>query len=223
MSGFAKFKEARRVYANALPEWMDDYEKTGRMHNDPYLMDWDFSPIESMVWGDIRDMCLPFYPQMPVLNYFLDFGCPFLKIGIECDGKAWHDKEKDKARDARLASAGWMIFRIEGHECKRTVQTYRDGSDDDEIDWPTYYSLTSEGLLRAIKCKYFDGLPREGYEWRMEQTLFNHRSTPETWPAQYGNDQHGKGPQLIGDMMGEYLDLLHRRMNRGEQEPNTSP
>lgn len=71
-----KFLAIREAYALLLPEWMAEYEATGEMRQDPYFMDWDFTPIERNVWSDIREQGLPFYPQVPVLNYFLDFGCP---------------------------------------------------------------------------------------------------------------------------------------------------
>lgn len=196
---FAPFAEARTLYAQVLPAWMADYESTGNMWNDPYLMDWRFSPIERLVWGDIRGMCLPFYPQMPVLNYFIDFANPFLKIGIECDGKAWHDKEKDAARDVRLAAAGWMIFRIEGHECNRTIETYWDGDAEDAppFDSATYFGATAEGVLKAIKRRYFDNEAAQSF---LEgATLDSHRSTPETYPVPRQVAPRNDGPRLMSD------------------------
>jgi len=38
------------------------------------------SPIEFNVWSDIRSNGLMFYPQFPVLNYFIDFADPIRKI-----------------------------------------------------------------------------------------------------------------------------------------------
>lgn len=152
---FRKFLAIRKAYAAVMPEWMDEYEATGSMQQDPYFMDWEFTPIEQNVWGDIRTMGVPFYPQVPALNYFLDFACPFLKIGIECDGKAWHDYELDKARDARLSADGWMIFRIEGHECKRVIEPWEESEYDDKSELiQQYFITTSEGVISAIKRRY---------------------------------------------------------------------
>lgn len=211
MTDFNKFLEIRRTYAKLLPEWMAEYDRTGEMRQDPYFMDWEFTPIEQNVWGDIRTLGLPFYPQVPVLNYFIDFGNPFLKIGIECDGKAWHDYDLDRARDARLAAAGWMIFRIEGHECKRVVDIYPEDEEDDPEAAHRYYSATSEGILTAIKRKYFD---RPGPEdFRIEATLFDHRSTPENTIDRRAIVAD-RGPVLFRDALGGYLDLLVDRMER---------
>lgn len=82
----------------------------------PYLVEWDFTPIEWHVWSDIRGGGLPFYPQYPVGRYFLDFGDPHKKIGLEADGRAFHDKAKDKKRDEDLSAQGWRIFRVAGYE-----------------------------------------------------------------------------------------------------------
>lgn len=71
---------------------------------DPYA--WDMgairmTPIESWFWQDIRQANAVLYPQYPVAGCFLDFANPVAKVGIECDGHAYHlDKEKDRQRDA---------------------------------------------------------------------------------------------------------------------------
>lgn len=179
MSDFDKFLEIRRIYAHVLPKWMAAYKETGRQMHDPYLMDWEFTPIEYSVWQDIRCAGLPFFPQMPVLNYFLDFGNPFLKIGIECDGKQWHDKERDAIRDARLSAEGWEIYRIPGHECKRTVSVEDFG---DQSERPSagelsrYYMDTSEGLIDAIKFQYFGGDIPYDSRLAVSSTLIKHQT-----------------------------------------------
>lgn len=179
MSNFDTFKEIRRIYENVLPKWMAEYKKSGRMMHDPYLMDWQFSPIEQRVWGDIRCEGVPFYPQIPLLNYFIDFGNPFLKIGIECDGKEWHDKERDAVRDERLGRAGWVIFRIPGHECVRSVDMDKLPSGNDIVDHEAtvrYYMSTSEGLLHAINVHYFGAQSDPDYELACKSTLAKHQT-----------------------------------------------
>lgn len=213
MSDFSRFLAIREAYRDILPEWIARYERTGDMRNDPYFMHWDFTPIEHNVWSDIRTLGLPFYPQVPVLNFFIDFGNPFLKIGIECDGKAWHDSDLDHARDEKLAAAGWMIFRIEGHECKRVVDAYQEFEEEDREQVTKFYQSTSEGVLTAIKRKYFDGHVPEADEYLIESTLFNHRSTPETFPVRRPLAP-SKGPRRMSEMMDDYMKLLEWRMRR---------
>jgi hypothetical protein len=178
MSDFAPFLEIRRLYAHVLPKWIAEYKASGRQLHDPYLMDWKFSPIERDVWCDIRCAGLPFYPQMPVLNYFLDFGNPFLKIGIECDGKEWHNAERDAARDARLSAAGWEIYRIPGHECRRSVDSekLRDPERDDRGTWERYFMDTSEGVIAAIGAQHFGAEIDETHALAVGQTLVKHQT-----------------------------------------------
>lgn len=207
MSDFSSFLEIRRVYSTLLPEWMAEYEATGDIRQDPYFMDWVFTPIENSVWSDIRTLGLPFFPQVPALNYFIDFACPMLKIGIECDGKAWHDSDLDAARDARLAADGWMIFRIEGHECKRIVEAFPEYEEEDPEMVEKFFMSTSEGVMSAIKRKYFDDLPYGENEYLMEKALFNHRSTPETYPVRRAITKKSE-PVLAADSVAGYIERL---------------
>lgn len=208
MSDFSKFLKIRKAYAEILPEWMAEYKSTGDMRQDPYFMDWEFTPIERNVWSDIRALGLPFYPQLPVLNYFLDFGCPFLKIGIECDGKAWHDYELDKERDARLADHGWMIFRIEGHECKRSIEPWIEFDGDDQAESIAKYFLsTSEGVMSAIKRRYFNARENDKYSNFVDATLFNHMSTPEINPARRAI-RSPSNPVLMRDSLEGYIERI---------------
>ncbi len=115
---------------------------------DPYgIYDWNaiFSPIEKLVWVEIRNLGLPFYPQYPVLNFFLDFADPIKKIGLELDGKDYHlDKEKDRRRQELIENEGWDVYRISGSTVMRKVEI--DNAEDEFRD--TY---ESEIQLRKIK------------------------------------------------------------------------
>lgn len=98
---------------------------------DPYA--WDMgsgmiwmNPIERAIWCDIRNEGLVMYPQWPQCGFFLDFANPVAKVAIECDGREFHDRAKDRERDAILESIGWKIYRISGSDC------IKDGSDDEE-------------------------------------------------------------------------------------------
>lgn len=122
------------------------------MRISPYWINWQFTPIEFNVWCDIRNIGIPFYPQIPVLNYFIDFADPCKKIGIEVDGKEFHhDKGKDQKRDLKLQKEGWKIIRIPGSlsfkdECvdiisdlKKSHYTNRPLYTEDE-DWEEDYN-----------------------------------------------------------------------------------
>lgn len=110
----ARWQIIRDAYALMLPKIME-----GRVN--PYFLEWDFTPIERLAWMDIRGGGIPMYPQFPVGRVFIDFADPVLKIGVELDGAAYHQHEKDLARDTELAKRGWKIFRVKGRDAVKIV------------------------------------------------------------------------------------------------------
>lgn len=172
----ARSIDARRtrnkVFDEMLEGMVKPYRALSKIYEsvteyDPYIVDWlrVFTPIEYDAWDTIRRYCLPFYPQYPVHGVILDFADPSKKIAIECDGKNWHDKATDAARDARLASNGWTTYRITGSECRRLVDGPYELDEklcDEEItedehkarfsDW---LSNTSEGVISSLAVVHY--------------------------------------------------------------------
>jgi len=159
----ARWRLIREAYEWMLPE----IEKAGRRGRgiSPYIFDWDFTPIERYAWQDIRPLALPLYPQFPVDRYFIDFADPVKKIGVELDGKAFHDEKVDRIRDARLWDLGWRIFRIPGFKSLPSGAPIFDQYDwrqelkcDEDLflsrlsEWASRWS---EGIFWAIKFVYY--------------------------------------------------------------------
>jgi very-short-patch-repair endonuclease len=114
----------------------------------PYFLDWSYhrTPIEELAWIDIRNQGLPFYPQFPVLRFFLDFADPVQQIAVELDGAKYHDEQRDAQRDRILLEHGWRTFRIPG---KRSLASGVDinsvlAGAQNEVD--AVYQLTQWGL-----------------------------------------------------------------------------
>ena len=153
------FREIRRAYKLQMPALKASAESADSI--DPYFYDWQFTPIEDAVWQDIRGFGLPMFPQLPVNKYFVDFGNPFLKIAVECDGKQWHDKQKDNKRDQELMSEGWTIYRIPGNVCKKVLpapwEIDKEFMEGDEYmnAGNKWFTETATGLVYAIKQKHF--------------------------------------------------------------------
>lgn len=193
--GFNRKAEA----VGSAPTWRDRlsairalYEsiaQTGERpeHIDPYSLGIHhyFTPIENALWQDIRSTGLPMLPQYPVGKYFVDFGDPGKRIAIEADGKEYHDRNKDRARDWALClEHGWTVFRVSGSECVRIRPApwefeYIDGEPSDRAKSAAheYFLMTSEGVVFAIYHRFyreksgpFDGL--------IEETLFRHSLVP---------------------------------------------
>lgn len=151
-------------YFNFIKEIYDiNAAQIMRGEYDPYLFDWPrlFSPIEDMVWHSIRCYGVPMYPQFPAGKYFLDFGDPIKKIAIECDGKEWHDRDRDRERDTRLSQLGWTVYRISGREANRILTNPSDAYEEDcERNDMTrivgeYVHRCSEGIVEAISVVHY--------------------------------------------------------------------
>ena len=117
-SYFQFLKEIRKRYKWLRP---GDYE--------PYLIcanwEWMMSPIERIVWGDLRYHGLRFYPQYPAGRYFIDFADPEAMFGIEVDGKEYHqNRKKDEQRQQKLEAMGWKIVRVSGSEVVKEHEYY---------------------------------------------------------------------------------------------------
>lgn len=150
----------RRAYALQLPEIMEQRALGKRARTNPYFLDWDFTPIEYSAWAAIRGFGLPFYPQFPAQGYFLDFADPYFKIGVELDGKQYHDAQRDRARDEVLWRVGWRMFRIPGRiTLPLKLHGERiDGLDPDcsEENFDEWLWGTDEGVMWSLGLVYYD-------------------------------------------------------------------
>ena len=178
------FEQLRNAWAMNLPRVMAARQK-GRVA-DPYFLDWNriFTPIETQTWWAIRCERIPMFPQLPVLNFFIDFADPLYHVGIECDGKDWHDQGRDRTRDNKLRDYGWTIYRVTGSECVR-MSDYPDlvGSyDPDSINetrrlkaaYRKYVFNTIDGVVSAIARNYY-GLDSYVGAEEAAETLALHR------------------------------------------------
>lgn len=173
----------RAMYAVMMPAILEASQRNLRGRCDPYFLPWQFSPIEEMAWHSIRFHGLPFYPQVPVAGVFLDFANPYTRIGLELDGKDFHDSEKDKARDWRLMQVGWKIFRIAGSECHAKyllpIEMEEQGLAEDETEDAMRQWLlhTSDGVIASLDWLYYR---RQPWRWHAlaRQSLDAHRLVP---------------------------------------------
>lgn len=109
-----EFKNIRDIYEIMMPNILDSYPYIDT-HFYPFFE--NMSPIEKLLWYDIKDYGLPLYPQFPIGRYFVDFGDPVKKIAIEADGREFHkDIQKDTDRQLKIESEGWKVYRITGSE-----------------------------------------------------------------------------------------------------------
>ncbi|MDB5013918.1 MAG: hypothetical protein JWQ25_2120 [Daejeonella sp.] len=157
----------RHCYNTQMYELISTAKQNISSWIDINFLDWDkhFSPIEKIVWSSIRSTPhLVMYPQFPLFNYFIDFANPFLKIGLELDGKDFHNQIDDEMRDKMFLKYGWKIYRASGKLSNSDKEDYEIFEDLDEFDFedPVFYkhyedwmTSTISGLLSAISIYYF--------------------------------------------------------------------
>ena len=141
--GFDNFKHVIYPYTMFLFEFED------------YL-----TPIEESAWQVIRGIGgIPLYPQVPALQYFIDFANPKFKVGIELDGKQ-HDLEADKIRDKKIYDKlGYRIIRITGKQSfDYSLMPSREYMNDKdyEIAYREWALNTIEGIIYSVKSVYFE-------------------------------------------------------------------
>jgi hypothetical protein len=108
------------------------------------------------------------YPQYPVLGYFIDYANPLLKIGLELDGKQYHNADRDSKRDYELRVVGWQIYRVTGSEMNNnSYKDFYDFEDNDLYDeynncdeaWSeikNWITNSGDGVIEAIKRVHFN-------------------------------------------------------------------
>lgn len=124
---FDGMRALRGLYSLYMPEIMQSRCEWGipAYAWSPYV---SFSPIEEIMWEEIRGANMVMYPQFPVGRYFVDFGNPVAKIAIECDGAAFHrDSGHDRQRQQEIEARGWRVYRISGAQlCQPDVTDFDD-------------------------------------------------------------------------------------------------
>lgn len=89
-----------------------------------------FTKLEQTLYGIVLslNMPMPFYAQYvagPGMQYKLDGAFPTIKLGVEADSESFHAEptqiERDRRRDAELASQGWTILRFTEDELNERV------------------------------------------------------------------------------------------------------
>jgi len=68
---------------------------------------------------------IPYEAQYPVLQFFVDFALPSLKIAIECDGDYWHKQQpkRDQRRQRMIEGQGWTVVRFSEREINERLDS----------------------------------------------------------------------------------------------------
>lgn len=191
---FDKLMALKKYYLKHEKEFIS----SPRVWISSYPCSWEehLTKIEFMAWQTIRTKGqIVLYPQYPVLNYHIDFASPGLKIGLELDGAKFHNKERDRLRDAALNRSGWAIYRVTGKDMYRSdfkepfdlthIGEYK------EVKKHLQYWLleTGDGVIEAIKSVHFlqSNYDPFGEELELNQEYYNLcKQTLENHQLSYG-------------------------------------
>lgn len=77
------------------------------------------TPIEAMLYQAMRERGLAPVAQYGIARYRADFAFPDVRLVVECDGRPWHDPDRDRERDAALRRKGWEPLHFTGSEITR--------------------------------------------------------------------------------------------------------
>ena len=77
------------------------------------------TPIELLLYAAMRARKLAPIAQYGIGKYRADFAFTDVRLVVECDGRQWHDPERDRRRDAALRRKGWEPIHFTGSEITR--------------------------------------------------------------------------------------------------------
>jgi very-short-patch-repair endonuclease len=178
MTDFQHRLNYKKFYEENMPEIIDLARMS--MWLTSYPLELKANKNEKGLWYSIRSHSTPFYPEFPVLNYFVDFANPYHKIILEADSAKYHDPEKDRERDKLLHAHGWTTFRV----CYQATQENAGEEGDfweklgeNDSDWESglrhFFLFSSDGLLSAIDYVYYKKSHLKCNLWEA------HRDAPE--------------------------------------------
>jgi len=87
-----------------------------------------FTPIEQTMQDALENASMEYEPQVRIGNYYVDFlvSVDSRKVIVECDGRSYHNTERDAERDKVLLLEGYPILHFSGSEiysdCKKCVE-----------------------------------------------------------------------------------------------------
>ena len=144
-------QQLKRYIHKAIKE-KDAYERR-------FLLD---SPIEEILFDELRFLGHMPETQIPVGPYFIDMGYPKKKIGVECLGENWHKTQKqieyDNERNEFLREQGWEIMYFDGSNIYKNPEPIADeivnkvfgksrGIMIDEAPFPNEYNIKHKQRL----------------------------------------------------------------------------
>ncbi len=167
----------------------------GNRNLDPDIEDWFaiLNEVQFNLYQDIKFAGLRLYPLYPVGPYFIDFGNPFEKIGVEIFYKN-HGQPEKQGRIDYFKSLGWTVYTIESRDTYDTAyklfDQQKDKFDVEELDqldiedWLKFMEenkeTNSQCLMHYLREKHFKNtgvtaIESEESEWTSLADIYKKR------------------------------------------------
>lgn len=157
------------------------------------------TPIEALLYQAMRKLGLAPVAQYGIGPYRADFAIPEWRLVIECDGRQWHDPDRDRRRDAVLRRKGWEPLHFGGSEITRDpvacaarvmreVATRRGTAESDqpEIAIPVHRSWWSR-LMAWLRLRF--AASDEASALPLEQVVGDEPSASPAWVGDLDPEQ----------------------------------
>lgn len=161
------YDEIKFLYEK-LTKDTEKQNKPNKWKNLPaYITDWNayFNEIEKKLWGDIRSIGIFLYPKYPIDKYFIAFGNPFIKIGINIEYN--NQKFDDNLKIAKLKELGWTIYTIKSKNTLESAEDFYNRVNKSDVYFGEILTeerdsfiqenhlINSECLIYYLRTKYF--------------------------------------------------------------------
>ncbi len=167
------------------------------------------TPIESMLFTALAELGYSPVAQQPIGPYVADLAFPAQRVIVECDGRGYHDKDRDDARDRHLARHGWETHRFSGsqiwHDLDGVVtevgqalavsEARRAAAPTQPDDWPQPETPARRGFwpwLMSLLRRLFGGSVNDstsGADTEPVDVTTVEDSPPPVWRQQLDGDQ----------------------------------
>jgi Superfamily I DNA and RNA helicases len=152
------------------------------------------TPIEEMLLSAMRHVGLQPHVQYWIDPYRADFAFPERRLVVEADGRGWHDVERDRGRDQRLAKRGWQTMRFSG------AQIFRDAPACAESISKTYKERPEAPIYTDVSIEEKTGWKDRLFTWI--RALFARLTTPTA------TDNESQEFPLPPEVLREWCDEL---------------
>lgn len=132
-----------------------EYSKAGSNCLSFHVEDWYdvLDKPQREIFSEIKSVGVFLYPYYPIANSFVNFGNPFLKVGLEIIYKDFKIEKENKIKN--FEKDGWQIYTINAFHDRLSYndlfyQKYR--MDINDVDYKIYFKFLHDNKDNNLDC-----------------------------------------------------------------------